>query len=83
MRLLLVSFCLAFGTHISWADSTLNGLEFDQNQSETVQKKAAPDFTSPPLIPAKPKVLKYRLHGKIKTMHTGGFKPFHDTPLVL
>ena len=80
MRLLLVSFCLAFGTHILWADSKLNGLEFDQSQSETIQKKDFPELILPPLIPAQPKVPKYHLHGKIKTMHTGGFKPFHDTP---
>ena len=62
------------------ADAKTDGLELDQNQSETVQKKDFPDFKLPSLIPAQPKALRYRLIGKIKSMSSGGFKPFHDTP---
>ena len=80
MKFSLLIFLMTLSFHSIYADAITDGLELDQNQSQTVEKKDFPDFNLPSLIPNKPKNLKYKLHGKIKSISSGGFKPFHDTP---
>ncbi len=80
MRFSFLVFLMTVGAYSISADAKTDGLELDRNQLETVEKKDFPDFKLPSLIPAQPKTLQYKLQGKMKSITTGGFKPFHDAP---